>query len=295
MDRTAFPRWIAALAAVTVLGSSGCSRQQRIIVGSKNFTEQLILGEIIAQHIEHKLHQPVVRRLNLGGTLLTQQALLSSDIDLYPEYTGTMLTNVLKQPVVTDTQAVFDRVRVMYQDIGLHVFRPLGFNNSFAMTVRGPDARTRHLNTLSDAAIDPHGFVLGAGYEFMERPDGYANLNSGYMIHWTAAPKSMDLGLLYPALEQNQVSMVAGNMTDGLLSKLDVKVLDDNKHIFPPYQAVIVARSDSLTKYAGLQEALAQLSGKLTTDSMRQLNYEVDGQHKQPADVAAAWLRENAL
>src|SRR5581483_2202608 len=161
----------------------------------------------------------VHKNLDLNGTLLTHQALLSGSIDLYPEYTGTAFTNVLNQRIVADPAIVLERVRQQYSDLGLDWLDPLGFNNSFAMVVRGDDARDRHLATLTDAANDPKGFVLGAGYEFMQRPDGYATLNSGYSIKWTDPPKSMDLGLLYPALQQNKVSIVAGSVTDGLLSK----------------------------------------------------------------------------
>ena len=193
------------------------------MVGSKNFTEQVILGEIIAQHLEARLHQPVDRKLDLGGTLLAHQALLANGIDMYPEYTGTAFTNVLKRSGVTDPAVVLEQVRAEYSS-GFHLdwLDPLGFENSFAMTVRGEDARARHLQTLSDAAADPTGFTLGAGYEFLTRPDAYGALNRAYSIKWTAAPKSMDLGLLYQALEQKQVSMAAANTTDGLLNKLDV-------------------------------------------------------------------------
>ena len=251
------------------------------MVGSKNFTEQVVLGEIIAQHIEDRLHQPVDRKLDLGGTLLAHQALLAKDIDMYPEYTGTAFTNVLKRRGVTDPAVVLERVRTEYAArFHLDWLDPLGFDSSFAMTVRGDDARSRHLATLSDAAADRNGFALGAGYEFLTRPDGLAALNAAYSIHWTASPKSMDLGLLYQALTANQVSMVAANTTDGLLSKLDVKVLNDDKHAFPPYQACIVVRSDTLAAYPGLRAALTELSGKISAAAMQKMNYAVDVEHR---------------
>jgi len=272
-----------------------CGGPKAIVVGSKNFTEQVLLGEIIAQHLQHRLTVPIRKNLDLNGTLLTHQALLSGAIDLYPEYTGTAFTNVLNQRNVADPAIVLERVRAQYSDLGLDWLDPLGFNNSFAMVVRGDDARERHLATLTDAANDPKGFVLGAGYEFMQRPDGYATLNSGYSIQWTDPPKTMDLGLLYPALLQKTVSMAAGSVTDGLLSKLDVKVLTDDKQVFPPYQACIVVRKASEAQYPGLKQALQELAGKISPEEMQKLNYAVDGEHRRASAVAADFLKSKGL
>ena len=295
MDRTTRLCALAPLLLVTVV-YIGCGPRNHIVVGSKNFTEQLILGEIIAQHIEARLHQPVERKLDLGGTLLAHQALLSKGIDMYPEYTGTAYTNVLKRSGVTDPAVVLEQVRAEYSS-GFHVdwMDPLGFENSFAMTIRGEDARSRHLKTLSDAAADPLGFKLGAGYEFLTRPDAYGALNRAYNIKWTAAPRSMDLGLLYQALEQKQVSMAAANTTDGLLNKLDVTVLSDDKHVFPPYQACIVVREDALAAYPNLRAILTELSGKISDTEMRNMNYAVDAQHRPARDVAKEFLQRAGL
>ncbi|HLG94903.1 MAG TPA: glycine betaine ABC transporter substrate-binding protein [Bryobacteraceae bacterium] len=285
MDRKTFLGCLSAF-----LWSAACSRKQRIVVGSKNFTEQIILGEIIAQHIEARLHLPVQRKLDLGGMLLAHQALLSKQIDLYPEYTGTAFANIVKASGEVDPAVILQRVRTVYARMHLQWLDPLGFESSFAMTVRGEDARARHLATLSDAAADPVGFSLGCGYEFLTHPDGFAALNSKYAIKWTAAEKTMDLGLLYRALMDRQVSIAAGNTTDGLLSKLDVRVLKDDKHAFPPYQACIVARDDTLAQHAGLRQALSELSGKFTDDLMRQMNYAVDAEHRPVRDVARNFL-----
>jgi osmoprotectant transport system substrate-binding protein len=273
-----------------LLLQAGCSRQRRIVVGSKNFTEQVVLGEIIAQQIENRLHVPVDRKLDLGGMLLAHQALLSNQIDLYPEYTGTAFANILKGSGVTDPAIVLERVRAEYARMHLEWLDPLGFESSFAMTVRGDDARARHLETLSDAAADPAGFSLGCGYEFLTHPDGFAALNAKYHIKWTAAEKTMDLGLLYRALTERQVSMAAANTTDGALSKLDVRVLKDDRHAFPPYQACIVVREDTLSQNPGLRAALQQLSGKIDNDQMRAMNYAVDGEHRPVRDVAREFL-----
>ena len=291
MDRKTI---LGCLTAALVL--AGCASKHRIVVGSKNFTEQVVLGEIIAQHLEDRLHQPVDRKLNLGGTLLAHQAMLSRDIDIYPEYTGTAFTNILKRSGVTDPAVVLDRVRTEYASgMNMAWLDPLGFSSTFAMTVRGEDARSRHLETLSDAAADSQGFSLGAGYEFLTRPDGYPVVTGNYPIKWNAAPKSMDLGLLYTALTQKQVSMVAANSTDGLLNKLDVKVLKDDKQVFPPYQACIIVRSDALAANPDLRKILSELSGKISDVEMRGMNYAVDVEHKQLRDVAREFLQKAGL
>lgn len=290
MDRA---KIIAGLIALALLG--GCSNSARPIrVGSKNFTEQVVLGEIIAQHLEHRLGQKVERSLNLGGTLLAHQALVSGQIDLYPEYTGTALTTVLKEPVQSDPVAVLARVQQQYAS-RFHVdwLDPLGIDNGFAMVIRGTEARDRHLNTLSDAAMET--WSLGVGYEFQQRTDGLQALEGAYHLRWKGAPQTMDLGLLYKAIEQGQVTMIAANATDGLLSKMDLKVLDDDKHVFPPYQVSIAVRQDRLREAPGLREALLELSGKFTNQKMQELNYEVDGQHRPLADVAADFLKQAGL
>jgi osmoprotectant transport system substrate-binding protein len=295
MDRTkSIPGLIAILALC------GCARSdanRAIRVGSKNFTEQVVLGEIIAQHLERRLHRPVERRLNLGGTLLAHQALVSGEIDLYPEYTGTALAAILKESAApADPMAVLARVRSEYrQRFKVEWLEPLGIDNGFAMVVRGPEARERHLEALSDAARVSGDWTLGAGYEFEQRADGLAALRNTYRIRFSAAPKSMDLGLLYQALEQKRVDMIAANATDGLLSKLDLKVLTDDLHAFPPYQLSIAVRQDRLGGIPGLGPALLELSGKFTNRKMRELNYMVDGEHRSSTRVAAEFLKAAGL
>ena len=293
MGRT---KTFAGLVAVLVLaGCSNSGAKRAIKIGSKNFTEQVILGEIIAEHVEHRLHLPVERRLNLGGTLLAHQALRSGEIDLYPEYTGTALTAILKEAPSSNSGEVLARVRSAYvRDFQIEWLDPTGIDNGFAMVVQGPDARAKKLETLSDAAkID--GWKLGVGYEFEQRADGLPALNKTYGFRWSGRPKSMDLGLLYKALEQGQVTMIAANATDGLLSKLDLKVLRDDLGTFPPYEVAIAVRQDSLSKTPGLREALAELSGKFTNSKMQALNYQVDGLHRPVAEVAAEFLKSLGL
>ena len=287
-----FKRGITVLACLSL---AGCSKTGAppIIVGSKNFTEQVVLGEIIAQHLERRLHRPVERRLNLGGTLLTHEALRSGQIGLYPEYTGTALAAILKESIETDSARVLARVREEYvRRFQVEWLDPLGVDDTFAMVVAGAVARERRLESLTDAASVQEPWSLGVGYEFEQRADGLAALNKTYHFRWKGSPKSMDLGLLYKALEQGQVTMIAANATDGLLSKLDLKVLADDKHAFPPYQVCIAVRQDATQKVAGLREALIELSGKFTNAVMQGLNYQVDGEHRAVAEVAANFLKK---
>jgi glycine betaine/choline ABC-type transport system substrate-binding protein len=284
MDRT------QTIAALSLLLCAGCGRQAGVVVGSKNFTEQVVLGEIVAQHIERRLGITVERKLNLGGTLLAHQALTNGSIDLYPEYTGTALTAVLKEPVTRDPAEALERVRARYrQQWKLEWLDPLGFNDTFAMIIRGDVARSTKLATLSEAAA-ARAWRLGAGYEFQQRPDGLDGLLKTYGLRTEGAPLAMDLGLLYSALASGKVDMIAANSTDGLAGAMDVTILTDDKHYFPPYQCAVVAREDVLARVPRLRETLAELSGKLPDTIMRKLNYEVDGKHRKVADVAAEFL-----
>lgn len=274
----------------------GCTKERPITVGSKNFTEQVILGEIVAQHLEHRLGRHVDRQLNLGGTLLVHQALVNGDIDLYPEYTGTALATVLKLPPAHDPVAAMALVRAEYQaQFGVEWMDPLGFNNTFAMVIRGEDARTSKTATLSEAARYSPGWNLGVGYEFQQRSDGLAGLLKTYNLPILGSPKTMDLGLLYKALEQRHVSMVAGNATDGQLSVLDVLILQDDKRYFPPYDCALAVRRKSLEANPPLRQALTELAGLFTDLTMRKLNYQVDGAHRPVREVAEQFLRDAGL
>jgi osmoprotectant transport system substrate-binding protein len=277
-------------------GTVHCTREHPITVGSKNFTEQVILGEIVAQHLEHRLGQRIARKLNLGGTMLAHQALVQGDIDLYPEYTGTALTAILKMPPAGGAAAVIKRVRKEYlARFALEWLDPFGFNNTFAMIIRGSDARTHKVASLSDAVRYAPGWNLGVGYEFQQRPDGLAGLLNIYHLPLKGSPKTMDLGLLYKALDQGQVSMVAGNATDGQLSVLDAVVLEDDQRYFPPYDCALVVRAAILKDHPPLRQALAELGGRFTDLTMRNLNYQVDGDHRPVRDVAEQFLRDAGL
>jgi len=288
MDRTKTRAGLTALAAA--LMCAGCAPQPALVVGSKNFTEQVLLAEILAQHIERRLHIPVGRKFNLGGTLLAHTALTSGAIDLYPEYSGTALTAVLKLPPSKDPAAVMSLVRAAYRERWhLAWLRPLGFNNTFAMMVRGDLARRTGIRSLSDAAR-ARAWKLGAGYEFKQRPDGLAGLLAAYNLRADGEPVTMDLGLLYAALKSGRVDLIAASSTDGLAAVLDVVMLEDDRRYFPPYECAVVAREDTLARRPGLTAAIEELSGKFPDTVMRKLNFGVDGEHRPPAEVAARFL-----
>jgi len=273
-----------------------CRRHPHIVVGSKNFTEQIILAELIAQQIENKTHLPVERRFYLGGTYIAHQAVLAGRIDIYPEYTGTALTAVLKEQASSDRKAVFDRVKSEYERrYQLTLGLPLGFNDTFAIEIRGEDARRLGLQTLSQAAAYTPRWRPGFGYEFMERPDGYRGLAATYGLRFAAPPRIMDLGLLTRALNDHQIDLIAGNMTDGLIPALDLFVLEDDKHYFPPYEAVPVVREKILAEHPEIRQALDALEGKVSDAEMRQLNYEVDGKKRDVKEVVSEFLRSKGL
>jgi osmoprotectant transport system substrate-binding protein len=277
-----------AIVACLSLVAASCGGRDAIVVGSKNFTEQVLLGEILARHIERSLGVPVVRKLDLGGTMLAHEAVVKGSLDLYPEYTGTALTEVLKRPIAREPLAVLDAVRDAYQrQWQLTWLPPFGFNNTFAMIVR----RDAGVSTLS-AAAQAQAWRLGMGYEFQQRPDGLDGLIKTYRLRLSGQPITMDLGLLYSALQNHNVDLIAANSTDGLISTLPVSALDDDRHYFPPYECAVVVREATLARYPNLRGILEQLSGKISDSAMRRLNYEVDGKHRRAAEVAEQFLRE---
>jgi osmoprotectant transport system permease protein len=283
---------VVALAALAILTSGIVTARSRrsIVVGSKNFTEQLVLGELVAQAIERGTGLSVDRRLNLGGTLICERALQTGDIDVYVEYTGTALTAVFHQPISNDAQGVFSTVRELYARTGRTLLPPLGFNNTFAILVRGRDARDLHLRTIDDAARETPRWTAGFGYEFLERPDGYAGLARTYGLRFRAEPSVMDLTLSYRALASGQVDLIAGDATAGLIKGLDLFRLEDNRHYFPPYDAAPVARAETLLRYPEVRRALEQLGGRVSADAMQAMNYAADAKHEDPADVARRFL-----
>lgn len=290
-------RTIAILVcAAAAAFSCGPPRRDTIVIGSKNFTEQAVLGELLAQHLEARTHLHVVRRFFLVGTYICQQALLAGRIDTYVEYTGTALTAILKEPIAGDPAKVREQVQAEYhRRFNLEVLPPLGFNNTFALVIRGEDARALGIHTLSEAATHSAKWRAGFGYEFTSRPDGYPGLAATYGLHFAALPRVMDLGLMYRALLEKQVDIVTGNSTDGILAARDLAVLEDDKHYFPPYEAVPIVRQQTLEEHPEVRAALAELAGKISDAEMQKMNYAVDGEHRDAADVVRKFLHDEGI
>ncbi|MEG4940478.1 glycine betaine ABC transporter substrate-binding protein [Microcoleus sp. F4-D5] len=281
--------WLLCLFA-----AAGCtsSSEKQVVICSKDFTEQVILAEILARHIEAKTDIKVERELNLGGSLC-HQSLTAGKIDLYVEYTGTGFTNILKQKPISDPKKVLDYLKQEYpKQFKAEWTEPLGFNNSFAIIMRGDEAKTLNLQTLSQLGKAAPKLRAGFGPEFKDREDGFPGLAKTYGIQFAEEPKELLLGLLYQALQQKEVDVIAGNTTDGLIQSLGLVVLKDDKNYFPPYEAVPVVRSQILEKYPELRQVLAELGGKISEEDMRKLNYQVDGKQQEAGQVAREFLQQ---
>jgi osmoprotectant transport system permease protein len=259
---------------------------RKIVVSSKDFTESVILAEILAQMLE-KQGVPVERQLELGGNL-AHDGLLAKQVDVYPEYTGTAYTAILKHAPVTDPGAVYDQTKNEYaQKFNLTVSPPLGFSNGFAVLIRGEEARKLGLKNISDAVPHAKDWQAGFGQDFMSRADGYPGFSKAYGFAFARPPREMDLSLTYRALASRELDIIAGNETDGLISTLDLFQLQDDKHYFPPYQTVFIARTEVMEV---LGNAFQKLNNAISIDDMRKMNYDVDGNKKAPRDVARDWL-----
>lgn len=269
--------------------SNSYSNSNRIRIGSKDFTESIILAEILAQTLEQK-GVTVERQFELGGNL-AHEGLTSNQIDVYPEYTGTAYTAILKNKPITDPQKVYDQTKQQYEEkFDLSISPPLGFANDFAILVRGEMARNNNLKTISDAVSISNTWQAGFGQDFMSRADGYNGFRDTYGFNFARQPREMDLALTYRALSSGELDIIAGNSTDGLISVLDLFQLKDDKRYFPPYQAVFIVRNSALDKFEILNETLKKLENSISTDEMRRLNYEVDGKNRRPKDVAKDWV-----
>lgn len=286
--------WILMMLACTV--SCAPSHGNRIVVGSKNFTESFILGELVAQQIETHSSVKVERRFYLAGTYICQQAILAGRIDVYPEYTGTALTAILKQNAIGGRADVFRTVKKEYENrFNLTLGPAFGFNDTFAMEIRGEDARRLNVHTLSESAKFAPQWRAGFGYEFMERPDGYQSMASTYGLRFAERPRIMDLGLLSRALRDHQIDFAGGNATDGLIPAMDLFALADDKHYFPPYEAVPIIRKETVQQHPEIAQALADLADKISDSEMQQMNYAVDGQHRDTSDVVREFLKRKRL
>ena len=267
----------------------------KIIIGSKNFTEQVILGELLAQHIENHTKLKVDRRFNLGGTFIAHEAVKAGKIAGYVEYTGTSFTTILKEKPISDPESVYKKVKEYYdQKLKLAVMKPLGFENTFAMIIRGEDAKKWQIKSLSEACKYSPQMKAGFGYEFLERADGYPGLSKTYNLKF-ANIKQMELGLMYQALKEKQVDFIAANSTDGLIPVLNLVILEDDKKYFPPYQAIPIFNQEIIRKYPELTDTINQLGGKVSTTAIQKMNYQVDNQSQPVEKVVSEWLKSQQL
>lgn len=266
----------------------------RLVIASKDFTESALLAEIVAQMLEAR-GVAVERQFELGGNL-PHDALVAGRVDLYPEYTGTSYTAILHHPPMTDPRAVYEQVKREYAErFNVEVSPPLGFENTFAILVRGADARRLKLKTMSEALPYARGWRAGFGQDFMSRADGYPGFSRSYGVKFADQPREMDLSLTYIALASSNVDLIAGNSTEGRIAALDLVQLEDDRHYFPPYQAVYLVRNDSLARVPVLRKVLANLANAISTEEMRRLNYEVDANKRSQAEVVRAWIQRKGF
>jgi osmoprotectant transport system permease protein len=281
----------AALLILAVAAGVAYARSDRdaVVVGSKNFTEQVILGELVAQRLEAEGLR-VDRRLNLGGTFICDRALRNGELDVYVEYTGTAVTAVFHEQVPHDPRVALERTRELYARAGVTVSSPLGFNNTFTILVRGKDARELGLHMIDDLRSVMARWTPGFGYEFLQRDDGYPGL-AVYGLQFAGTPRGMDLSLIYRALADGKVDVIAGDATSALIEALDLAPLTDNRQYFPPYDAVPVVRTASILREPAIVRALAALAGRVSAADMRTLNAAVDVERRDVRDVVREFLK----
>jgi osmoprotectant transport system substrate-binding protein len=290
-------RLFALVLVVTLAFLTSChAPKPQIVIGSKFFTEQIVLAELLAQHIEARTGIHVARKTNLGGTLLVHKAMQAGQVDLYVEYTGTALNAVLNESPTRDSSAVYQRVKQLYgQRFNFEVTEPLGFENTFAMVIRGDGAQQLHLQRMSDLVPIAPRWRIGVGFEFLERSDGFKGWSERYGLHFAQQPSVMDLGLIYRALQDHKVDIVAGNSTDGVIDSLHLVILQDDRHYFPPYDAVPIVRQATLEKFPELRGALTDLAGQVSGPDMRHLNYLVDAEQRDVAVVVREFRQSHNL
>lgn len=270
-----------------------------IVVGSKNFTEQMVVGNIAAELLEAHTSLKVEKKLHLGGTNVCFEALkrgsANNGIDIYVEYTGTGLVNILQMEVKTDPQEVYETVKKEFKNRwNLIWLEPWGFNNTYTLAVKEEFAKQNNIETFSDLAKFADQLIFGCTMEFIERPDGYPGFKKAYGFSFKEA-KAMDPGLMYAAIDNDLVQVISAFATDGLLVAHNLKILKDDKNFFPPYHAAPLVNGEVLEKYPGIAEALNKLANSITDEDMQKLNYKVDGEGKDPAQVAREFLKERGI
>jgi osmoprotectant transport system substrate-binding protein len=289
---------VAVTAVALTLGVTACGTgsgsSNTIVVGGKNFTEQDIMADMLKLLIEHdtKLHVQLKTWLDSN---VTWNSFKDNKIDVYVEYTGTGLVNILKEPAMTDPQKVYDEVKKQFED-KYHVtwLEPIGFNNTYAMAMREDEAKKYGISTISDLAAKSDQLVLGTEQEFLTREDTLKAMNKLYNTHFKDI-KTMDIGLKYKALVDGQVDVIDAFSTDGKIPANHLVILKDDKHLFPPYYAVPIIHDSVLKAHPELKDVLNKLAGKIDDAEMQKLNEAVDVQHKKAMDVAREWLQAHGL
>ena len=276
-----------ALAALT----AACGRSAAtIVVGSKNSTEQAILGEIVAQHLEHRLMRKVTRRLSVGNTLIAYQSLQNGEIGLYPEYTGAIVTEILREQASNDAPLMFERARGEMRRVAQsELLDPLGVNNTFVGVIRANDARAGAAVNMSAAADVKEPWKIAITYDFQQRYDGIPAITQ-YHLPMAAPVRAVEANAIYRVLDEDQVSMIVTSATDGNLASAARKILTDDRNRFTPQQACILVRQPLLDAEPRLRAALAELSGRFDNERMRRMNAQVDVERRDVATVAAEFL-----
>jgi osmoprotectant transport system substrate-binding protein len=285
---------MAALALPMVL--SGCGSADTITVGSKDFSENIVLGEIFAQLIEAKTELKVNRKLNMGGTFVNFEAIKNGQIDLYPEYTGTGLTAQLEMDVITDPDEAYRVVAEEFDSqFGIKWLEPLGFNNTYAVAVTDEVYQEYGVETVSDLVDAAPNLVFGAEHEFFDRQDGFEGLVDVYGLTFKGDPQKMNVSLKYQAMGNGDIDVTDAFSTDGQILQYKLKILEDDQNFFPPYYAAPIIRNETLEKHPELEEVLNALSGLIDDDAMTQLNYQIDVENKDVAAVAKDFLEGKGL
>ena len=268
-----------------------------VVIGAKGFTEQQLLGELLAQEIEEHTSLQVRREFSLGSTFLCHEAVRQGRVDGYVEYTGTAWSAILKQPSspgASDRASLWNRARRLYAErYGLRMFPSLGFENTFAILIRRAQGQQLGLRSISQAVLPARRWRAAFGYEFLNRGDGYPGLASRYGLRFAAPPTAMDLGLTYRALADGRVDLIAGDSTSGLIPALKLQVLLDDRHYFPAYDAVPVFNAASLERHPELVPVLENLAGRISAVTMQQLNAAVDLDHQSPELVVRRWRQDH--
>jgi osmoprotectant transport system substrate-binding protein len=268
-----------ALALVMVVSMlfTGCSSSKSVTIGSKDYGENIVLGEIFSQLIEAKTDIKVNRKLNMGGTFVCFEAIKNGDIDIYPEFTGTALTALLKADVISDPDEAYEFVSNEFdKQFNIKWFKDLGYNNTYAIAISNEAYEKYGVETNSDFAKISEDFVFGAEHEFFDRQDGYDGLVAEYGITFKGEPKRMNVALKYQAIGNGEVDATIAYTTDGALKQYDLKILEDDKGFFPPYYVAPIIRKETLEKYPELEQVLNLLGGQVDEETMTGLNYKID-------------------